>query len=238
VRCRTCAAEFDTTPGYLDFSGVDATAMDHIAENAPMYLNNYEQLMRPAFLRVTGDNWSNGVTVEDEDRFLVEHLCSATGPVLDLAAGAGRWTAVLAQALGSARVIAMDLAAAMVQRLRAELPQVAALRGFAERLPFADGALGAINCWNALQSMDDPALVCQEIGRCLRPGGVFTLLTYTTSTDPIYRFFQSRHENCFTVRSFAPDELAHMLTAAGLTVRAQISHGSLVMLAAVRGDGD
>ena len=235
VRCRSCAAEFDSTAGFLDLSGVEAAGMDQIAGNSPLYLNTYERLLRPAFLRVTGDNWSDAVTVEDEDRFLVGQLRRTTGPVLDLAAGAGRWTSVMADSLGADRVIAMDLATAMVQRLRATLPAVAALRGSAENIPFADASLGAVSCWNALQSMADPALVVREIGRCLRPGGVLTLLTFTSSTDPVYRFFQNLHEECLTVRSFPADELLRMLTEAGLTVREQRLHGSLLMLTAVRG---
>ena len=234
VRCRSCAARYDETPGFLDLSGADESGTDQIAGNSPMYLDRYEPLLRPAFLRVTGANWSEGVTVAQEDEFLARHLPASSGPVLDLAAGAGRWTAVLAGQVGARRLIAMDLATAMVRRLRRVLPDVAALRGSAERIPFADGSLGAVSCWNALQSMADPARVIADVGRCLRPGGVFTLLTFTTSTDPVYRYFQQRHEDCLTVRSFPRDELLAMLDAAGLSPIDERSHESLVMIAAVR----
>ncbi|WP_052425227.1 class I SAM-dependent methyltransferase [Streptomyces fulvoviolaceus] len=234
VVCRSCAAEFDSTPGYLDLSGVRSAGMDQIAGNSPMYLNTYETLLRPAFLRVTGANWSGGVGVEDEDRYLTEHLRPAPGPVLDLAAGAGRWTETLVRALGPDRVIAMDLATPMVERLRSVLPDVATLRGSAENIPLRDGVLSAVSCWNALQSMSDPARAVKEAGRCLRPGGVFTLLTFVTSTDPVNRFFQSQHEQCLTVRSFPLDELRNMLADAGLTIRDERISGTLIMLTAIR----
>ncbi|MGW3204249.1 methyltransferase domain-containing protein [Streptomyces sp. NPDC001135] len=232
--CTGCGARYAGDRGYLDLSGEDPDAADQIAGNSPLYLHRYETLLRPAFLRVHGANWNGPITPHDEDRYLQEQVRPAAGPVVDLAAGAGRWTRTLADRVGSDRVIAVDLAADMVRKLRTTLPGVLSVRGSAGRLPFADASLGAVNCWNALQSMDEPYGVVQEVGRCLRPGGTFTLLTYRTAADPVYRHFQRRHEECLGVRSFDTVEMRGALASAGLEIRDETTPGTFLLITAVR----
>jgi SAM-dependent methyltransferase len=131
-------------------------------------------------------------------------------------------------------MIAVDLAATMVSRLRTFLPGVVSLRGAAGNLPFHDASLGAINCWNALQSMADPAHVIREVGRCLRDDGTFTLLTFARSTDPVYRFFQREHEQCLTVCSFPVEDIHQMLREARLEITDYVLSGTTLILTATR----
>ncbi|MCF3176319.1 class I SAM-dependent methyltransferase [Streptomyces sioyaensis] len=234
ARCTGCGARYAARRGYLDLTRVADGAADVIGANAPMYLPRYESLLRPSFLRVHGINWNDAISVEAEHQYLADHVRPVGGPVLDLAAGAGNWTRTLARSAGPERVIALDLATAMLDRLRITLPGVPALRGSAVELPFADASLGAVNCWNALQAMDDPESAIREVGRCLHPGGTFTLLTFQPAPDPVYRHFQTLIEECLGVRSFRPDALASALEEAGMTVREMTAPGTFLILTAVR----
>jgi ubiquinone/menaquinone biosynthesis C-methylase UbiE len=158
--------------------------------------------------------------------------------VLDLAAGAGRWTEVLARAVGPERVIALDPSAPMVATLRARLPKVPAVMAGAADLPFGDASLGAVLCWNALQAFPaHAAAAIGEVGRCLRPGGTFTLLTFRMSDDPIYRYFQGQHrlpQHTNGLRLFELDQLHGWLADAGLRVREESGPGTFVFITAER----
>ncbi|WP_103501317.1 MULTISPECIES: class I SAM-dependent methyltransferase [unclassified Streptomyces] len=205
--------------------------------------HHYEVGLRPAFLRVMGQNWGGGVTPATEDAYIADRLREAAalddGPVLDLAAGAGRWTWVVADAVGADRVIALDISDTMLHWLRGRLPQVAAVRASALELPLADGSLTAVNCWNALQAMPDAAQAIAEIGRCLRPGGTLTLMTFRWADDRVYRYFQRSH--VFPGRPagyllFEPGEIRSWLANAGLSVAEESGPGTFVFITA-RKDG-
>ncbi|MBF6049154.1 methyltransferase domain-containing protein [Streptomyces sp. NRRL B-1677] len=256
ARCQGCSAFYPVAfGGLLDLSrrersgaGVSDAAEDveaDVLQNAAVMSTvgrHYEVGLRPAFLRVMGRNWDGGVTPAVEDAYIADRLRAAAAartdaPVLDLAAGAGRWTWVVADAVGADRVIALDLNDAMLYWLRGRLPQVAAVRASALELPVADAGLAAVNCWNALQAMPDAARVIAEIGRCLRPGGVLTLMTFRWADDPVYRYFQRSH--VFPARPegyllFEPQEIRSWLTSAGLSVVEESGPGTFVFLTAKR----
>ena len=106
------------------------------------------------------------------------HLAAELGlrdgvTVLDLAAGTGKLTRMLAAT--DAAVIAVEPVAAMRRVLAAAVPGVQVLDGTAEAIPVADGTLDAVTV--------DRALV--EIGRALRPGGGLALVwnTFDSSVD-------------------------------------------------------
>jgi len=94
----------------------------------------------------------------------------APGPrVLDLGAGTGKLTAVLA-ALG-ADVIAVEPDPAMLAELRRALPDVRALPGRAEAIPLPDASVDAVLVGHALHWFD-MAVAGPEIARVLVPGGI------------------------------------------------------------------
>jgi len=229
VSCASCG-EFPVVDGTVDLSLGAGDAHEPMTRNVPLCYSE----IRPAFLRWKGSNWDGAVTVEDEDEYLRTHVQPADGPILDLGAGTGRWTAVLADTFGAERVIALDLSAAMLEHVRRGLPQVLRVRGNALSLPFNDGSLGAVNCWNALQSMPDPAAVVAEVGRCLRPGGTFTLMTFRPAVDPIYRALQTAPFGLVPVALSAPQDLRQWLAAAGMSVWEQYTPGSFLFVTAVR----
>jgi SAM-dependent methyltransferase len=242
ARCGQCAATYPITSGILDLTG--PLAGDHadifqfmLAEDPSMGLF-YEAHARPNFLQLCGGNWGGAVTPATEDEYIAQHVLPVDGPVLDLAAGAGRWTEVLADAVGADRVIALDLNRSMLSMLRARLARIPAIMASAATLPFGAASLGAVLCWNALQSFpaDAPAAIA-EVGRCLRPGGTFTLMTFRNSDDPVYRHFVGSHTfSQYSVgpRLFDLSELKGLLAAADLRVREESGPGTLVFITAER----
>jgi SAM-dependent methyltransferase len=90
-------------------------------------------------------------------------------PVLDLGAGTGKLTALLAE-LGAA-VTAVEPDEAMLAELRRRQPGVTAVAGSAESIPVPDGSVQAVLCGQSMHWFDlDRAL--PEIARVLAPGGV------------------------------------------------------------------
>ena len=242
ARCGKCSATYPMSSGVLDLTGplAEDQADDFkfmLAENPGMGLF-YETVARPNFLRLCGGNWDAAVTPAAEDEYIARHVDPVDGPVLDLAAGAGRWTEVLAQTVGPERVIALDLNGPMLSMLRARLPRIPAVMSGAAALPFVTESLGAVLCWNALQAFpaDAPAAVA-EVGRCLRPGGTFTLMTFRNSDDPVYRHFVASHtfsQYSGGPQPFDPGELKGWLTAANLKVREESGPGTFVFITAER----
>jgi SAM-dependent methyltransferase len=246
ARCTGCGTTYLSGNGILDLSaGVregqptdEATAdlLQKLAELPTLGLY-YEAVLRPAYLRLAGTNWGDAVTPADEDAYIAENLRDTEGPVLDLAAGAGRWTAVVAQTVGTERLIAQDMGLPMLNVLRGRLPEVPAVLASALNIPFEDASLGAINCWNALQAFpDDAATAIAEIGRCLRPGGIFTMMTFRWNDDPIARYFQASHY--FPSRReghllFEREQIRQWLADAGLAIRKESSDtGTFVFVTA------
>lgn len=239
AHCAACAVTYPQAYGVLDFLAPgERKNEDDVLQNAAGMKgigHYYENVLRPAFLRVMGSNWGGAVTPADEDAYLAEHTRPAEGPVLDLAAGAGRWTAVVAQAVGAERVVALDVITPMLVDLGGRLPGVEPVRASALSLPFGDATLGGVNCWNALQALPDPGQAVAEIGRCLRPGGVLTLMTFVWSPDPVYRHYQGSHSfpgSPDGIALFEPEQVRAWLEAAGLVVREESSPGTFLFVTA------
>ncbi|MEV4319975.1 class I SAM-dependent methyltransferase [Actinocrispum sp. NPDC049592] len=216
--CETCERTYLADKGYLDFAPEVRMkpGLGPFFLQDPLHVTRYEEQTRVAFLNIMGANWNDSLTPEREDDYLSAHIVPVDGPVLDLGCGAGRWTRTVVDTVGQARVIGLDLSLAMIDLIRAELPELCVVRANALQLPFGRDSLGAVNCSNALQLFPEPRTVIQEVGRVLKPGGTFTAFTFRQAERPTYRYFQSQHEKTFNVRSFRVDELTTWLTSAGL----------------------
>jgi len=97
------------------------------------------------------------------------------GPVLELGAGAGAGTRELAARYGS--VVALDLAAGMLGRLR--VPGAVRLRADASRLPVADRSVGTLVCVTMLLFPD-------EVRRVLDPSGALVWVNTIGACTPIH----------------------------------------------------
>lgn len=92
--------------------------------------------------------------------------------VLDLGAGTGKLTQVLARRF--ARVTAVEPDASMLAVLRQVTDCHLALEGSAEAIPVADDSVDGVFCAEAFHWFDWPVAL-REIARVLRPGGVLAL---------------------------------------------------------------
>ncbi|MFB4287460.1 methyltransferase domain-containing protein [Nonomuraea sp. ATR24] len=241
VRCAACAAVYPVANGILNLTeDAERNAGDFLYKLAevPSMGHFYEAYARPNFLRLAGSNWGTAISPADEDAYITEHVRPVDGPVLDLACGAGRWTQTLTEAVGADRVIALDMYPPMLTATRRRLPELPAVMAGARRLPFGDATLGAVMCWNALQAFpDDAPEAIKEIGRCLRPGGTFTFLTFHSSADPVYRHLVACHYfpgHQSGMELFELDDIKAWLAAAGLTIRHEHGPGTFVLITAER----
>jgi SAM-dependent methyltransferase len=149
--------------------------------------------------------------------------------VLDLAAGTG--IASRAMRRRGARVTALDPGEPMVRRLRAISPEIAAVIGRAEVMPFSDNAFGLATCatgWHWL----DTALTVAELQRVLRPGGHIALwwannrwgdddIEWEVARSSVYERWATEHGSRPSAEGYAgvgPREAAADLRRRGLEV--------------------
>jgi trans-aconitate methyltransferase len=126
-----------------------------------------------------------------------------SAPVIaDIGCGRGTTTCLLAGRLPQARIIAIDLSAALLTTARNRLPAAAragAARADFHRLPLRDGACGLAVAAFCLYHSRSPGEVIAEIARCLAPGATaiiavksensyqeLDLLMATLATSPKY----------------------------------------------------
>lgn len=120
--------------------------------------------------------WSQGRT--DRSAVLLDALERGgpfDAPVLELGAGTGAGTRLLAERLG--RVVAGDLAPGMIERLPATLAE--RVRLDASRLPVRAGSVGTLVCMNMF-------LFADEVRRVLRPGGALVWVNSMGPRTPIH----------------------------------------------------
>ena len=105
----------------------------------------------------------------DAVAWFVEHLRIAPGArVVDLAAGTGKLTRLLAPA--GADLIAAEPVAGMRESFRVAAPGIPLLATTAEQLAFRDASLDAVTVAQAFHWFDHDRAIA-ELARVLRPGG-------------------------------------------------------------------
>ena len=132
----------------------------------------------------------------------LDYIKAAPVDILDAGAGTGHATRALAARYPGSRVVALDLAMAMLQRTRARAPwwrqllrrPQAAVCGDIERLPLATASMDMIWSSLALQWCNDLDAAFSGAARVLRSDGLFMFSTFgpdtlkelrvATATDP------------------------------------------------------
>jgi demethylmenaquinone methyltransferase / 2-methoxy-6-polyprenyl-1,4-benzoquinol methylase len=110
--------------------------------------------------------------------------------VLDLACGTGDIAFEVART--GARVIGLDITHRMVELARQKTPhapaaRVAFLTGDMMALPFESGRFDVVTTGYGIRNVPDIAAAIAEIGRVLRPGGVFISLDFDRPAQPLVR---------------------------------------------------
>jgi SAM-dependent methyltransferase len=91
---------------------------------------------------------------------------------LDVGAGTGKLTAVLADIVGESSVSAVDPSEPFVEALRSRFPEADVAQAGAEELPFADGSFAAVFAQLVVNFMRDPERGLGEMQRVAEEGGV------------------------------------------------------------------
>ncbi|GAB3391075.1 hypothetical protein GCM10027568_16080 [Humibacter soli] len=93
------------------------------------------------------------------------------GRALDVGAGTGAVTAILARSIGPEHVSAVDPSPSFVAAMRRRLPGVDVRQAAAEDLPFADDTFDLTVAQLVVHFMSDPAAGLTEMARVTVPGG-------------------------------------------------------------------
>lgn len=102
--------------------------------------------------------------------------------MLDVGCGTGTLLSLAARDSSAERLVGLDYAAEMVRRAGEKFTQsehsskLAAVRGDAERLPFADASFDVLTCCNSFHHYPHQAAAIRDFRRVLRPGGMLVLI--------------------------------------------------------------
>jgi SAM-dependent methyltransferase len=143
------------------------------------------------------------------------------GPVLDVGCGTGRMTAQL-DLLG-VPVSGIDLSPRMVEVARRSHPGLRFDVGSMLALDRPDGSLGGVLAWYSVIHVPDERLpgVFAEFRRVLAPGG-YLLLGFQAGDEPLHLSEALGHPVSLDFHRRQPDQVAALLTQAGLAVRARL----------------
>ena len=116
------------------------------------FMGRYSQLLAPLF--------ADFCAIEEGQR------------LLDVGCGPGAFTAVAADRLGPAAVVAVDPSPSFVAACRERFPEVDVREGAAEALPVEDDQFDRAVAQLVIHFVTDPARSVAEMRRAVRPGGL------------------------------------------------------------------
>lgn len=132
--------------------------------------------------------------------------------VADIACGTGILATRIEGELRPDEVFGVDMSDGMLQQARARSARVRWLKGPAERLPFADGALDAVVSTSAFHFFDQPAAM-QEFHRVLAPGGLAAVATISPPLPAVLQRLSSSPSA--PAHNPSPAQMRTLFTAAG-----------------------
>ncbi|MCI1020271.1 class I SAM-dependent methyltransferase [Microbacterium sp. C5A9] len=110
----------------------------------------------------------------DAVAWMLDPMPEGSRRIVDVGAGTGKLTGVLAHAPG-AQVVAVDPDPEMLDALRRSVPGIPTFQGSAERMPLPDASVDAAVLGQAWHWVE-PVAASRELGRVVRPGGVLGLI--------------------------------------------------------------
>jgi ubiquinone/menaquinone biosynthesis C-methylase UbiE len=145
---------------------------------------------------------------------------------LDVGAGTGKLTGVLAELLGEENVAAVDPSEPFVAALASRFPDVAVEQAAAETLPFADSSFDAVFAQLVVNFLRDPEQGVGEMIRVTREGGAVAAAVwdYPGEMTLLNAFWKAAdsldgadaHDERTTMRFDEQEELADFWRALGL----------------------
>ncbi|MBO3143249.1 demethylmenaquinone methyltransferase [Dermatophilus congolensis] len=105
--------------------------------------------------------------------------------VLDIAAGTGTSSAILADA--GVDVVPADFSMGMLQQGRRRRPDLSFTAADAMALPFADESFDAVTISYGIRNVVDPDAALREFLRVTRPGGVLVIAEFSQPVVPGFR---------------------------------------------------
>jgi ubiquinone/menaquinone biosynthesis C-methylase UbiE len=177
LQCRTCGRTYSVLGGMPNLAVCPVPDDDSFEaearqwdEHAPIYEEK---------------RWQDALYMAGVDA-AVDALGATQGELI-LDAGCGTGLTVRKYLGPGMRVVALDLSAGSLERLRSSLPDTAAVvpvRANLLALPFADGIFDRVLCANAIQHIPGEALrrqCVQELSRVTRPGGRVVVTAHNLS---------------------------------------------------------
>jgi SAM-dependent methyltransferase len=160
---------------------------------------------------------------------------------LDVGAGTGKLTAVLAAVVGEPNVSAVDPSEPFVEALASRFPAAEAAQAPAEELPFADDSFDAVFAQLVVNFMRDPERGVREMRRVAVDGGVLaaSVWDYPAEMTMLTTFWRTAaaldpsgveaSDERMTMAFDEPGELAALWRKAGLR---DVQDGEIVVSAA------
>jgi len=160
--------------------------------------------------------------------------------VLDVGCGTGNLSAALLARLGRrGRVVAFDIAPAMLEVARTKNPgdsRVRWLEADAERLPLAVGSFDRVICFSVWPHFDAPATAALELARVLRVGG--HLHVWHLASRARINAIHAAASHAVQHDLLAPgSEVATVLETAGLSVVQIVDDHDRYLVSAVKRTG-
>lgn len=171
-------------------------------------------------------------------RYLLEDVAGVRGAVLDVGCGAGSVAKGVKRERPDLKVCGCDLSRSALAIAAASKDDVDFRLASAARLPFGDEELDFVWIFDVLEHVDDPERVLREVGRVLKPGGVFHIvLPLEGQPRTLYRLLgcgtrwtaKVRHGG--HIQIFSADRFRTMAAACGLPVlRTRWSYHALLQV--------
>ena len=164
--------------------------------------------------------------------FLASSLPAGDAPILDVGAGDGLFSGLVART--GAHAVALDPEPRAVECAQQAIAgagltdRVACVQGNAERMPFPSASFRAVIMLDVIEHLRNPVRALGEVRRVLAPGGALLVVT------PSWKFGQ-RNDPVYHLDEYREDELTRQIRACGLTIaqtaRIRGAYDDLVVLA-------
>ncbi|POX62082.1 SAM-dependent methyltransferase [Streptomyces sp. Ru62] len=173
------------------------------------------------------DHFRDPLAERPLERALLSAYAEQVGPdgtVADLGCGPGDVTAHLA-GLGLS-VFGVDLSDAMIAIARRRYPALRFEQGSMRELSVADGSLAGVVSWYSSihTPVDELPDLFAEFHRVLAPGGRL-LLAFQVGDEPLRLEHPFGHDVTLDYERRRPEQMAELLSGAGLTVRSTTVRG-------------